>query len=162
MIACRPAQERFRFGTLHRIDRHRAMGELVGNGEHAVAHRHPVGNTGAHFVERLAQGVLQLPGAGCIRHLVDLDMDQRLELALAHTRQLAACIARHRQHGMHQHMHGQSGLGQCQAERIDQERHVVVDDLDHCVRRCPTVGLAFGIEHPDQRLAGFARLHQRI
>ncbi len=50
-------------------------------------------------------------------------------------------------------MQGERAFRQCQTDRVDQERHVVVDDLDYGVRRDEAM-LAHGrIEHPHERTA---------
>jgi hypothetical protein len=54
---------------------------------------------------------------------------QRFGRALAHADQLAGLVAAHADDRMAQHMHADAGVGQRHGHRIDQERHVVVDDL---------------------------------
>ena len=51
-------------------------------------------------------------------------------------------------------------LGQRNAHRVDQERHVVVDDLHHRVAAVETVG-STGIEHADLGLPGFTLVGER-
>ena len=65
---------------------------------------------------------------------------------------LSRAIVHHR---MPQHVHADALLGQRHGHRVDQERHVVVDDLQHGMRRFPAVILAVGIEQAD---VGGARL----
>ena len=70
---------------------------------------------------------------------VDVDVDEalaRLVLVVARPSaggavELAGLVALDRQDRMHDQPHGEAALGQFAHHRIDQERHVVVDDLDH-------------------------------
>jgi hypothetical protein len=50
--------------------------------------------------------------------------------------------------------------GQRHGHRIDQERHVVVGDLHHRVRRLPAFGLQTRVEQLDAGLAALARAHE--
>src|SRR5690606_33960876 len=47
------------------------------------------------------------------------------------------------------------------SDRVDQERHVVVDDLDHRASARPAVAFLGGIEYPQAGRAWLARLQQR-
>ena len=51
---------------------------------------------------------------------------------------------------MNYQVHGQVLAVQFRGHRIDQERHVVVDDFDDRALRFPAVLPGFGVEHPDQ------------
>ncbi|MNV29161.1 hypothetical protein D3C71_1203790 [compost metagenome] len=53
-------------------------------------------------------------------------------------------------------MHADAVFGQRHGHGVDQERHVVIDDLQHGVRRFPTVGLQARVEHADIGLARLA------
>jgi len=55
-------------------------------------------------------------------------------------------------------------LGQRHGHRVDQERHVVIDDLQHRMRRFPPVALEGRVEHTHIGLAGLAytREFQRV
>jgi hypothetical protein len=76
---------------------------------------------------------------------VDLDVDQRLEAALGlvasagHAQQPVFAVAAHLHHRVHDQVHRQALAIDLHRDRVDQERHVVVDDLDHGVRRLPAV-----------------------
>ena len=59
-------------------------------------------------------------------------------------------IAGNRENRMREQMQRERAFGQCETDRIDQERHVVIHDIDDGVRRDETVFAQGGIEHPDQ------------
>ena len=155
-----PAQELLRLATPFVIGRHAAGGHVVGQGQHLLAHGRPVAHDGTDFVQHAADALLDL------RHLlrrqaVDLEQHQRLVLALAHGSDLAGPVAGETHQRMSQHVHTHAHLGQRHAHRIDQEGHVVVDDLQHRVRRIPAVRFLRGVEHAHVRRARLAEARER-
>ena len=127
-----PAQELLRLAPDAVFHRHAPGGQVIGQHLHALAHQAPVGHHRAHLGQHLAHALLD--GAHRRRHLaVDLQQHQRLGLALAHRLQLAGRVAAHAHQRMAQHVHAHAHLGQGHAHRINQERHVVIDDLQHRV-----------------------------
>ncbi len=155
VVGRRPAQELLRLAAAIIVHGHAAGGHVVGQGQHLLAHGRPVAHDGADFVQHAADALLDL------RHLirrkaVDLEQHQRLVPALAHGGDLAGPVAGEPHQRMPQHVHAHAHLGQRHAHRFDQEGHVVVDDLQHRVRRIPAMRLLRGIEHPDVRRARLA------
>ena len=78
---------------------------------------------------------------------VDLDIDQRLPLPLTgldDARHLA--VALHRDDPAVHDMDGEAAPVQLHPHRIDQERHIVLDNLDHGVATVPAVTLQVGVE----------------
>ena len=73
---------------------------------------------------------------------------------------LPLAFARDRDHRMHQHVHGDAALRQRHAHRVDQERHVVIDDLHDRVAGLDPIPCA-RIEHADRRHAGAASRRER-
>ena len=67
--------------------------------------------------------------------------------------QPAGRVALDRQHRMDDEMDAQTVPRQLDREAVDQERHVVIDDLDHGVGRLPAVLLELGVVDTDLRLA---------
>ncbi len=55
--------------------------------------------------------------------------------------------------GVDQEVHGQLSLTQFPEHRIDEERHVVGADLDHCVSSDPAVLVAERVDDSHTRLA---------
>ena len=82
-------------------------------------------------------------------------MDQRLGAALAYPKQLALRVTLDLENGVHDAMRSEAVLGQCHAHRVDQEGHVVVDNLYHRMAVAQVVGRR-RIEHADLGLAGIA------
>jgi hypothetical protein len=72
-------------------------------------------------------------------------MDQRLEAALGlvavarQAQQPVLGVTSDLHHRMHDQVHRQALPIDLHRDRVDQERHVVVDDLDHRVRRLPAM-----------------------
>src|SRR5260221_312401 len=69
---------------------------------------------------------------------------------------VAVEVAPYRQHGMGQQMESDLAAIELVGDGIDQERHVVVDDLDDGVTAFEAVIAAGGIEYPDLGDAGQA------
>ena len=160
MVVGGPAQELLRLGAAGIGHRHGPRGQFIGNGQHPGAHRAPVGDRGAHVLQDRADARFDL------RHLasglaIDLHVDQRLALGrrpgfAADRDQLAGLVALHRHHRMAEHMHAHALVRQGHGHRVDQERHVVVDHLDHGVWRFPAVLAHAGVEHAHFGHAGLA------
>ncbi len=150
-----PAQEFLCFLARRVVDRQLAVAQVVGQRQRLVLHRLPVAHDRTHFVQRLADGLLD-GRHGFGRLAVDLQQHHRLGITLADLDQLAGLVAGEAQHRMAQHVDAHALFGQRHGDGVDQERHVVVDDLQHGVRRFPTVGLRGRIEHADVGLAGLA------
>ena len=83
-------------------------------------------------------------------------MHHRFRFALADTGETSAAVTRDLHHRMAEHVHADALLGQRHRHRIDEERHVVVDDLQHRVRRFPAVRLEHRIEQAHVRRARLA------
>ena len=154
-----PLQEFLRLAAHAIGDRHAARGQVLGHGQHLLAHRAPVADDLTHLGQHAAD--LGLDARHRLGRLaVDLQHHQRLGLALAHRRGLARLVALEAHHRMAQHMHAHAHAGQGHAHRIDQEGHVVVDDLQHRVRGLPAVGLGAGVEHAHVGRAGLAHARE--
>ncbi len=154
-----PAQELLGLMPADVVDRQTAGRQIVGQHDHALAHRRPVLHDGAHLGQHLAHCRFQL-GHFFRRLAVDLQHHQRFALALAHCGELAGLVARDAQHRMAQHVHADAQVGQGHADRIHQERHIVVDDLQQGMRRLVAVALQGRVEHPHVDRAGLARARE--
>ncbi|MDQ1092969.1 hypothetical protein QE400_002382 [Xanthomonas sacchari] len=147
MVGRGPAQEFLRLAPALVVHRQAPRGQVVGQRQHLLAHAAPVAHDVAHLAEDAPDRRFHLRHV--LRRLaVDLQRHQRFRLALAHVLQHAALVALHAQHRMAEHVHADAQLRQRHAHRVDQERHVVVDDLQHRVRRLPAVVLQARVEHP--------------
>ena len=165
MFSASHDEERAAFGDLVGGQRRRAFGNL---GEHHAdlrAHRRPVGDRGAHVVEHALDVGGERVHRSRVRHAVDLDMDERfarraIGVAGSKTFQHAARIADDRDDGVHDQVQPEAMAVDLHRHRIDQERHVVVDDLDHRVRRLPAMLGDGGIEHPHLGVPGVALVRE--
>ncbi len=155
MVGFQPAQE---FLVLREVGR--AAGAEVGDGVEAGApHRPPVLDREAHLGQHAGERRGKLVEQDGIGLAVDLDMHHRFRpRPLAglgrEARKVAVEVAPRRQHGMGQQMHGDLAAIELVGDRVDQERHVVVDDLHDGVTAFEAVVLGRGIEHPDLGDAG--------
>ncbi len=61
---------------------------------------------------------------------------------------------------MHGAVHQQLRLGDRDADRVDQKRHVIGDDVDNGVARIPAVVFMRGIEHAHSRNTRLAHAHE--
>jgi len=140
-----PAQEFLRLVPAGFVDRHPAGRKAFGHLQHLFAHRTPVGDDPAHLGQHRQQRRLDVVDrvAGLA---IDLHVHQRFGIPAAHLDQLARLVAGDRHHRMAQHVHADARLGQRHGHRIDQERHVVIDDLQHGVGRLPAMLLHVRVE----------------
>ncbi len=155
MVVGGPAQELLRFGARGLAYRQGALAQVLGQRQCLVGHRLPVIYDGAHVIQcgghALGNGIQRIG-----RLAIDLQQHHRFQLALAHAVELAGLVTANADHRMAQHMHADALLGQRQRYRVHQERHVVVDDLQHGVGRFPAIGLQRRVEHPHIGLARLA------
>jgi hypothetical protein len=128
------------------VDGRRTRLELGDDLAAPLAHRRPV-------LDRrrdIRQGTLQISGElveqRLLRVAVDLDVDQRLGDSLARVgrpwqqlEQAAFVVAPHADDGVHVEVDRAAVPGDRHRDRVDEEGHVVADDLDDAVRRLPAV-----------------------
>jgi hypothetical protein len=122
----------------------------------ALAHRLPVLDRRAHVAEHLGQPLLDRLQHRRGRLLVDLDMHEALARQLGGIRAfggevlgLALGVALDAVDRVDDQMDGQPLARQLHGHAVDQEGHVVVDDLDHRVGRVPAMLLEAGIVDAD-------------
>ena len=77
----------------------------------------------------------------------------RLDPVFANTVQASAPVALRVKHGVHHQVYRETAAVQDHGERVDEERHVVGDHLDHRARCRPAVALNIGVPDADDRLA---------
>jgi hypothetical protein len=155
-----PTQELRGLRHLVARDRRRRRRQLGQHAPEALAHRPPVGDRGAHVVEHQLDLVADRGQDRGIGAPIDLDQHDRLardrrrrlgrRLELDH---LALVVAAHRDHRVEDEMDREPAPVERHAHRVDQERHVVVDDLDHRVGRLPAVLLERRVVDPHLGLA---------
>ena len=156
-----PAQELLRLVDTLGIERQPPLAELLGHVAHLLPHRRPVVYAQFHIVQRRGDRFVQLFKAPQFRELVDLDVHDRLGLALVRVvepeiQQVTARVAGYEIHGMDHRV--QQDLRQLRrnANRIDEERHVVRGDLNDRVARLPAFVLDTRVEHAHGRCTALA------
>ncbi len=142
------------------------LGELVGQSERGVAHLRPVLDDLADVAQHAAQADLDGAQVLAVGLAVDLDVHPGLDhgvrgplgagglravagVGVEDLQQLAGEVAAHRELRVHDEVDGAVQAGQLVGDRVDQERHVVGDDLDHGVAARPAVLLDGRGVHPD-------------
>ena len=159
VIFRQPFEKRHRLPQMLARQVGRIFQQLADDRHHLVAHGAPVGDRGAHVIEHARQIVFE-PGQNIGRGLlVDLEMHVRFDdrtVACRHRQALcrSAIAALHPQDRMDHEMHGQPGPIEFSGHGIDEERHVVVDDLDDRVRRLPAMLVEARIDDAYLRRAG--------
>jgi hypothetical protein len=123
------------------------------------AHRLPIVDRGPNVAEHPQQIGFEDGEASGVAQPVDLDVDEALHggirlARLGHGEEQTRGIAPHRQDGVDGEVHGEPVPRQFHAHAVDEERHVVVHDLDDRVGRLPSVLLDRRIVHPHRRRAG--------
>ena len=109
--------------------------------ERALAHRLPVVDRGPH----VGEGRLDLRGEGVERGAIALAVDLGMHEGLA------------LEHGVEQEMYVIATSREQRAHAVDDERHVVGDDLDDSVRRRETVARARRVVDAHRGRPGWAR-----
>jgi hypothetical protein len=154
VIIGQPAQKGHRLVRGTRGQRGLRRLQLTGRLLQARTHRGPVGHRGAHFGQRMLQRGHQRGAALRVDDAVDLDVHPRLArrtgrlLWHSQCQQRAVGLALDREHRMRDQVQRQPLAVDGHGGGVDQERHVVVDDLDHRVARGPAAVADAGIEHP--------------
>ena len=148
------------FGELLRRQRRRAGVDLGDDADELVLHLLPVGDRHAHVFQHARDVGGERRQARRIRQPVDLDVDERFPYRVRRVGRRdvgedRVLAAQHRDDRMDDEVQREAVAIDFHRHRVDEERHVVVDDLDDGVRRLPAVLLDRRIEHAH---AGVARL----
>jgi hypothetical protein len=145
VILGQPLEEGLVLRDDRRRQRGRGMGDLADRLLEPPEHLAPVFDRGAnvaqHFLDRRRQRGALLG----IDQPVDLDVHprfarcRRFARERCHRLQHAIAIAHHREDRMDEQVQRQALAVDVDDRRVDEERHVIVDDLDHRVTRRPAV-----------------------
>ena len=137
--------------------------QLLGLG----AHRLPVLHRQAHLAEHTVEVLVQPLELGRVALAHDLGVDDRLRdrtvvlcAGLEHLGQPSLVVAQDAYHRVDHEVDAVALAPQLHRHRVDDERHVVGDDLDHRVRRLPAVLLEVRVVDVDLRLTRRAPLGQ--
>ena len=135
-MVAQPGQQRPRLLDLGGVDAGRRR--LGDQRLHALAHRLPVLDGGAHLREHALDRVLEVDQPVALA--IDLDVHVGL-------------VADDR---VHEHVDAGLAPAELHAHRVDDERHVVGDDVDRRVRRLPAVLLERGVVRAHAHFPGRA------
>ena len=125
------------------------------------AHRRFVADGGPDGLEHGVQLGLESGQLGRIADAVDLGMNEGFKRqgavgATVDVNGLARSVAADSQHRMHQQVQGQVVTRQQHGQRVDQERHVVVDDLDDGMGGVPAMTFEIRVVQPHFGNTGLA------
>jgi len=134
VVGKEPLQELNGFRDFTDRQRRRIVLQVGNNGVNARAHRLPVLHGHAHFTEHDLERAHEFFARSIIDDRSEVDMDETLTLALrigCAERDQFAVVAAHAEHRVRDQAHIETSFGKFAHHRVDQEGHVVVDDLDH-------------------------------
>ena len=161
VVARQPAQQLLALAELALVQRGWVGFQLVDDGEDLGAHLRPVLDALADVAKDRSQRGLDLGELGVLRHPVDLDVHpgfaQQLALVLplltgADLLQLTGDVPLHLELRVYDDVHVALLVGELHRDRVDQEGHVVGDDLhDRVAFGRPAVGGHGRGEHPHLR-----------
>lgn len=161
VIVADPFQELDRFVDILLVgDRFGDVAQLLDRDIHLGEDRLPVLDRLAHVGKDRLQDRHDFRAVLFRRLAADLDqhvgLGRNIHVALILGQADAAPIriALHPDDRVKQRVNGQVLAIECGNHRVDQKRHVIVDDLDHGVPRLPTVFIQRRIVDPDLGLAG--------
>jgi hypothetical protein len=167
IVVREPFQERSGLGDLRRRQWRRIGLELGDHVRHARGHRPPVLNAEADIGKRPLDRLDDLGAARFLLDTLDMDVDDAFAqragggLRALEGGETAGRVAHDAQHGMHDETDFDPALGELGQDRIHQERHVVVDDLEHQIVAQPLVACGVESLETDLRNARFAHGEQR-
>ena len=135
IVGQQPLQELDRLGDLVDRQRRRIGLEIGDDAVDALEHGAPVLHRQPHFAEHARERAHDLGARGLVLDRLDMDMDEAFARAAGGVggaeRDELCAVAPHAEDRMRHQLHVEPALGELAHHRIDQERHVVVDDLDH-------------------------------
>ena len=141
----------------------RGFFDILHLGQHGGAHRAPVLHRRAHIGQNAGQPLLDMLQRRQVRLFGGLDVHDRFQPAVfclgvwrQQFDQLAGFVAADAGDRVDDEMHGHAVAAELRRDRIDEERHVVIDDLDGAVQRVPAICLEGGGEGADLRRIGGA------
>ena len=154
-----PTQKILAFGELVCGQRRRLFLDLAHDRVHTVAHSLPIVDRSTHVVEHARDVRCKRFQAGRLRDAVDFHVNERLAphafrilCREAGERPIRAPFDRHDR--MDDQMHREAVAVHFHRHRIDEKRHVVVDDFDDRMRGLPAVLFQRRIEDADTGAAG--------
>ena len=169
IVGDQPFEELDRLGDLADRQRRRIGLELGDHLGDPRPHGAPVLHGGAHVAEHVGDRPHDLGAARLVVDALDVDVDEAFAQRAPgrgpgplEGDELAGGVALDGEHRMHDQANVDAALGQLAQHRVDQERHVVVDDVENRGGPQPLVlGAHGGRFQPHLRGAGLALRQER-
>ena len=157
LVVRQPREEGTRFARICPRHARHAVAQVRRKLSGARTHLRPVGHGDTDVVEHRDDPRLHFLETRWLGEPIDFDalpgLGIRLDPVFANTAQASAPVALRVKHGVHHQVDRETAAVQDHGERVDEERHVVGDHLDHGARCRPAVALNIGVPDADDRLA---------
>ncbi len=159
-----PCQQRGGLEALVAIQRRRRIAQLGDQLRGALAHRRPVLDGRRHLAQDGKQPLAQPLQIPRLAVAIDLEVDERLQqgalvrrgIRREDGRKLTVGLPPDAHDGMDELVDPGAAAAERHRRRVDQERHLVGDDLDDRVQGLPAVLLELRVVHAHQRRPGLA------
>ena len=136
VVARQPFEKLDRFGDLLDRQRRRVVAQVRDDLARARQHGLPILHADAHLGEDFFERANDVRPLRRILQAVDMNVNEAFALAVALARALEADkgsrrVALDREHRMHEQANVETAFVEFADHRIDEERHVVIDDVEH-------------------------------
>ncbi len=142
IVSGQPFEKLDRFGNVGGRQRRRIFPQIGDDFARAREHRLPVLHAHAHLGENVFERANDVGLCRRLLQAVDVNVDEALAAPFALARafeanEVSGLVALDREHRMHQERNVETAFVEFAEHRIDEERHVVIDDIEHrCASRC--------------------------
>ena len=138
VIGQKPLQELDRLGDFVDRQRRRVGLEVGDRAVDALEHGAPVLHRKPHLAEHGAERAHDVVARGLVGDRLEVEMDEALACAVCGVRRAErhelSAVAPDAEHRVRHQLHVEAALGEFAHHRVEQERHIVVDDLDDADR----------------------------
>ena len=134
IVGQEPLQELHRLGDLVHRQRRRVGLQVGDDAVGALEHGAPVLHRQPHFTEHVLERAHEIGARGLVCDRLEMNMDEAFARAaggIGAERGELGAVAPHAEHWMRHQQHVELAFADFAHHRVDQKRHVVVDDLDH-------------------------------
>ena len=136
IVRRKPFQKLHRFGNFAGVERRRMGAQFGDDGAQPLQHRPPILHGDANLGENVFERAHDLGAPRRLRDAFDVDVDEAFVPAAilrsaVERRQRSRRVALHGEHRMDQKANVETALIELADDRIEQKRHVVIDDVEH-------------------------------